>query len=128
MARFVKFSEPDARRIAKVVRASEQQKGYALIERLMQVSSTRVPSPIFAVRVYIDGGAAGSASSACTWTYRITTMSGRDLGTGLSPIKRRYSPAIYSVTPDGTVGTAFFDDKGDLQLYDANELLATVDC
>lgn len=128
MARYVKFTEPDARRIAAVVRAAEGQKNYALIERLMAVLDRRLPSQTFAVRVYIDGGVAGSATTPCTWTYRVTAMSGRDLGTGLSPIKRRFAPAVYSVTPDGTVGLAFFDDRGDLQLYDANELLATVDC
>lgn len=79
------------------------------------------PGAMFAVLVTIDGGDAGSEEANCSWTYTVTDLRGRLLGLAKSPYKRRLPQTPYTETPTDTVGQAFYDVLGVLQLYDANE-------
>lgn len=122
MSRFVKFNEDQGRRIARAVRAFEAATPDLTRDDNPNEPARMVVNPVFAVKVYKDGGASGSISTNCTWTYTVKTLSGRTLGTGKTPKARRFTLMIYPLVADGTIGTAYFDEAGVLQLLDANEL------
>ena len=127
MATTAKFSIDQARRIAATVQAHER----SIPDRTggeEPRQQLQVPHPAFMVRVTIDGGAAGSATQNCTFTYRVETLAGVVLGDNLTPLLRRFPLAVYTVTPPGSVGIAFRDEVGELNLYDANELVAWIVC
>jgi hypothetical protein len=127
MAKGVKFTPESAKRIARVVREAERMPGDQL-PALRGPRTRQPPQPLFAVRVTIDGGAAGSATTNCTWTYTVTFDSGYQLGTLMTPQRRRVPLAPYTTTPAGSWGAGFFDKDGVFVLWDANELLVYVEC
>jgi hypothetical protein len=87
----------------------------------------------FAVTVVQTGGKdAGSApvgngTTTASWTYDIYRLGGGGdpLGTDLEPTKAR-SPGRMAAG-DG-VGMAYYDDNGDIQLWDAGERPITALC
>jgi hypothetical protein len=86
------------------------------------------PQIMFAVRVTIDGGSAGSASTTCSWTYTVTMDSGYLLGEEMSPEKCRLPNVPYVTTPDDSWGAGFFDKAGVFVLWDANECPQVEEC
>lgn len=86
------------------------------------------PQQLFAVRVSVDGGAAGDATTTCTWTYTVTLDSGFELGTGMTPEKCRLPMVPYVETADETWGAGFFDKVGAFVLWDANECPVVAEC
>jgi len=95
---------------------------------LVLIGGGTSPGGSFTVKVYIDGGSSGSSSTTCSYTYTVKTLSGKIVGTALSPEKRRYESVPYTTTPDGSTGMAYFDGDGVLHLWDANELPDLIDC
>lgn len=123
----VKFTKPAAQRIARVVREWEATPGGQAPRPAPRGRATH-PQTLFAVRVTIDGGAAGSATTNCTWTYAVSLDSGYALGTGMTPKRRRFPDTPYTTTPNDTWGAGFFDKDGVFVLWDANELPETEEC
>lgn len=129
MSKYVKITTDGFRRIAKAVREVEGTRrdlnggpyDYSSNER-------RIPNQLFAVYVTRDGGSAGGGGEDCDWTYEVSTLSGRLLGTEMTPKKRRDPGMEYTETPSSTIGSAYFDEFGIFTLYDANETLAYEDC
>ena len=126
--RYVKFSVAQARRIAATVRAHEKTLKRAIPDLVQRADQRQTPNPHFAVRVYADGGQPGTATTTCSWTYRVTSLAGTHLGDAMTPDRRRIPNCPYTATPEGTVGAAYFDEAGALKLWDANELPVAVDC
>ena len=79
------------------------------------------PQQLFAVRVEIDGGSAGTVSTSCSWTYTVTSDAGFEYGTELTPARRRLPNVPYTTTPADSWGAGFFDKDGEFVLWDANE-------
>lgn len=86
------------------------------------------PGMQFAVKVTEDGGVAGSVSTNCTWTYTVKDLRGRTLATAKSPLKLRNPDTPYMSTPADSIGTAYYDEAGVLQLLDANERFDLEEC
>lgn len=127
MTTTAKFSLSAARRVMRTVRTIERTP-----RDLLGAKATRdqglIPQTLFAVRVYIDGGTAGTASTTCSWTYTVKRDSGHVFGTSMTPQRRRFPNTPYTTTPDGAWGAGFFDKTGTFVLWDANELPATEAC
>lgn len=92
----------------------------ALPEKIARDRALRAQT-LFAVRVTIDGGSAGSVSATCSYTYTAKSDAGYQFGTGLSPQRRRLTNVPYTATPANSWGAGFFDKNGDFVLWDANE-------
>lgn len=82
-------------------------------------------SAAFPVRVKKDGGVAGSmaSSTSCTFTYSLFDLAGnalKDSGgtaiTGKTPDAPRYSNCAYTAPADLTIGLAYTDENGQIQL------------
>jgi hypothetical protein len=62
------------------------------------------------VKVYMDGGAPGTKTSQCTYTYTIKTLAGGQLATALTPggteFPARTSLGAYVFAPSGSYGLA----------------------
>lgn len=121
-----KLTERAARRIFSAVRKIEGLVGAAPPQR--QQVDRHPPQILFAVRVTIDGGAAGSASTTCSWTYTVTMDSGYLLGEEMAPAKCRLPDVPYAATPAGSWGAGFFDKNGEFTLWDANECPLVEEC
>lgn len=115
---FVRFKLPTAKRILRAVGRVE--------------ASDRTPTPgggtiaqppqqLFAVRVTIDGGSAGSISADCSFTYKAVSDDGFLYGEHLTPARRRLHHVPYTTTPDNSWGAGFWDKTGTFVLWDANE-------
>lgn len=76
----------------------------------------------FPVKVTQTGGSAGDDTTPCSFTYTVKSLDGETLKTGASPVLRRTSVGAYSAPSADTYGQAFWDENGDVQLYDANEV------
>ena len=122
----VRLTERAAKRIFSAVRRIE---GMAAAPPPQRHQVDRHPPQIlFAVRVTIDGGAAGSASTTCSWTYTVTTDSGYLLGEEMQPARCRLPNVPYAATPAGSWGAGFFDKGGAFVLWDANECPLVEEC
>lgn len=86
------------------------------------------PQMLFAVRVTIDGGAAGSASADCSWTYTVKTDAGYLLGEEMTPTDCRLPLVPYVTTPNDSWGAGFFDKAGEFVLKCANECPQVGEC
>ncbi|QNN23535.1 hypothetical protein HED60_15040 [Planctomycetales bacterium ZRK34] len=77
---------------------------------------------VFAVNLTEDGGSDGDESTQASYTYTAKSLDDAfTFGTVLTPKKQR--PSVGTVTSgDGLVGLGYYDDDGDFQLYDANEV------
>lgn len=83
------------------------------------------------VKVWQDGGSTdGNATSPCDRTYTVQSLDGVELGTALSPQKKR-PPRGKLVVPEsdgpGVIGTGYFSGSS-FNLFDANETLDTEAC
>ena len=85
-------------------------------------------SPLRMVKVVKDGGVAGSASTNCTWTYTISTLSDVELETGLTPHRSRYANTIYTQAPDDSYGQAVKIDGNWVLLVAWQEIEQTSTC
>lgn len=106
--------------------ADRETEGFALC--LVRILGSRAAGEAFGVTCTIDGGAAGSASATCTYTYTVKDLYGVIIGQELTPEKRRFPEVPYTTTPDDSPGIAYYDEEGDLQLFDANELPQVEEC
>lgn len=79
-------------------------------------------SGLFAVKVTQTGGSAGDATTQCSFTYTVKTLDGTTIGTGMTPQKKRASVGAYEAPAANSYGTAFYDEDGDLVLFDPNEV------
>ncbi len=80
-----------------------------------------LPGELFPVIVayYADGAnGAGDKTHACTYTYTVNDIAGNLLGTGLVPQWGR--PTVGKMTV-ATRGTAYYEQDGDLILWQVNE-------
>lgn len=125
---FAKFTTATAGRIARAVRGVEGQRRDGRSAELHAAQPRVVPNPTFAVKCSIDGGSGGSASTTCSFTYTVTTLSGRTLGEEMTPQQRRHENVPYTTTPNEAIGVAYFDEAGTFRLWSANELPALEDC
>lgn len=78
-------------------------------------------SGFFPVRVTKTGGVTGSKTVQCTWTYTVESFSGQELGTTMTPLRRRPAKGAISEPDDDTVAIGCYVD-GTFELYDANEV------
>lgn len=74
---------------------------------------------LLVVKVTNDSGVAGSATENCTLTYTVSDRFGNTLGTGLTPHRPRYDNCEYDIPASGSAGLAYYDESGDLKLYEA---------
>ncbi|MDE2101256.1 MAG: hypothetical protein KGL39_28680, partial [Patescibacteria group bacterium] len=80
---------------------------------------------LFPVTLTQSGGSNGSQTSAATYTYIVKSISGTTLGTtGTTPIQPTWARDFGSVNT-ATHGTAYYDDSGNLVLYQADETPTT---
>ena len=87
---------------------------------IVRVENASLTGGMFAVKVYKDGGVAGSASTNCTWTYTVKDFAGTNtLATTKTPLRPRYTSCQYDLPADGSYGLAFYDSSNTLQLYEA---------
>ena len=88
-------------------------------------------SGLFPVLVRKDGGVEGSKTTRCTFTYTVWDISGKELGTGMSPMKNRTLLGRYvppTIGDFNTIGTGYYHPDGRFFLYDANEVQGTNAC
>jgi hypothetical protein len=78
---------------------------------------------LFPVDVAQVGGSAGDGTNACSFTYDVTSLDGRTLASGVSPVWAR--PAIGKMTA-ATHGDGYYDSDGEFVLYRVDEVPATV--
>ena len=83
---------------------------------------------IFPVKVTQTGGSAGNKTTQCSFTYTVETINDVQLATVQSPAKKRPSVGKMAAPASDSYGLAFYDEDGDLVLYDANETLAPNAC
>lgn len=86
---------------------------------------------VFVVKVASDGGDAGGVGTDCSLTYTVTDLSGRVLGTGVSPEQSRYPETTY--LPAGADGRSFYgiagyDENGNLLLLKIDEIADATTC
>lgn len=81
----------------------------------------------FAVKVTKDGGDAGSEDADCTFTYTVKDLAGNELGTAMTPKRPRFTHVEYAQPATDSPGLAYYDDQGDLQLYEAVEEIPETD-
>lgn len=77
----------------------------------------------FAVTLAVDGGAAGSASAECSYTYTATTLAGVQIGTGMTPHNSRARITNSPVITTASKGSVRILANGTYELWDANERL-----
>ena len=82
----------------------------------------------FNVKLEIDGGAAGSASTTCSWTYKCKTLNGKVFATTMTPRIHRIPNTPYAETPVDSIGDGFYNEAGEFELFNANERIAPEDC
>lgn len=112
--------------IWKQAALDRETEGFALC--LVRILGGRPAGEMFAVRCTIDGGSAGSAMATCSFTYTVKDLAGVVIGTSLTPELRRFSEVPYTTTPDDSPGEAYYDEEGDLKLFNANELPQVEEC
>lgn len=93
---------------------------------------------LFPVKVEKTGGSDGSKTAAATWTYTVrrddwTGASGQvsadyELGTNMSPGKRRPNGKVSFPTGSATTGWGYYNSSGTFVLWDANEVFGTGGC
>lgn len=76
---------------------------------------------LFPVLVTQSGGAAGSSSTTCSFTYTVKDLGGTQIGTGLTPARPRFANVEYETPGADSYGLAFTKADGTLQLYEAVE-------
>ncbi len=93
-----------------------------------------IVTPANSIFVYAekDGGSAGDADNTCSFTYSLyeldqaTAMTkkaeGGDAATAMEPQKRRLVKTKYTTVTGKKLAVAFYDEDGDLVLWDANEI------
>lgn len=83
-----------------------------------------VPNPysLFAVKVTQTGGSGGDDATACSFTYTVKDLNLNTIGTAMTPKKRRTAVGAYVAGGANTIGSAYVDETGALQLFDANEV------
>lgn len=85
-------------------------------------------SMLFGVKISQTGGAQGSKTSAATYTYLVTDITGEIiLGEEVSLARPRPYGRV-DVQFDNSFGTAFYDQDGHLRLWDAGEVPKIGDC
>ena len=83
---------------------------------------------LFPVTLTQSGGSNGSQTSAASYTYIVKSISGTTLGTtGTTPIQPIWARDFGLVTA-ATHGTAYYDNSGNLVLYQADEVYQTSGC
>lgn len=88
-----------------------------------------LPPALFPVQIDQTGGSAGDTTTQCSFTYTVRDLQGYQLGTGMTPLKRRPTIGKMSaVDPSYGWGVGFYDTDGTFKLWDANETLATAAC
>ncbi len=75
----------------------------------------------FPVRVTKTGGVTGSKTVQCSWTYTVESLSGQELGTVMTPLRRRPAKGAISNPAADTIAIGCYVN-GEFQLYDANEV------
>jgi hypothetical protein len=114
-------TEELVRRLKNLLKEAEKSKRDARSPSETSAPRRVLPNALFAVLCTVDGGSAGSSSTTVSFTYTVTTLSGTELGTGLSPEENRLENVPYIENPDDTLGFAYFNENGDLRLWSANE-------
>lgn len=104
------------------VRFWAQEKKTGGIEILIDIGGAH---QIFAVQVTKTAGVAGNSTTLCTYVYTVKDVSGTtELGTSKVPKKWRNTDAkrkmLFPVA--GSIGLAYYDESGTIQLFDANEV------
>ena len=65
----------------------------------------------FSCKVGKDGGSAGDEDNTCTFTYTVKTLTGDELGTEISPQKKRVEKCIYNQPGNDSYGLACYDGE-----------------
>lgn len=87
-----------------------------------------LPPAMFPVQIDQTGGSAGDATTQCSYTYTVRDLAGYQLGTGMTPLKRRPAlGAMSPVDPSYGWGVGFYDYSGTFNLWDANEVPSTAE-
>lgn len=81
------------------------------------------PARIFPVNLVSDGGDSGDETGPATWTYTVSTLSGSELGTTMSPQKR-----LPGALNAGSFGLGYYNEAGTFVLWDTNETVQTTEC
>lgn len=84
----------------------------------------KISGLLFVVNLTQTGGANGSQTTSATWTYNVTDLNGKSLGTNLSP--RR--PRALGTATAATMGMGYFDVTGVFYLAEAWETPGSGGC
>jgi hypothetical protein len=123
----VGFNRPDAMKVAKVVGDAYRQGAVTPPGHQRARSIPIKPGVIVAVTLEQDGGAEGTATTACTFTYTATYLTGEAISTtGLSP--EHSSRGEAGIMLVATRGGVYRDYDGVVHLAWANERPATSEC
>jgi len=90
---------------------------------------------MFAAYCWVDGGDSGTELVQCDLEYTVRTLGATSatdntdnfwLGSGLTPAKRR--PLLGTLVSTSGYCTCFYDEDGDLVLFDVGETLDVASC
>lgn len=90
-------------------------------------SASASPVGFFPVMLTEDGGAPGDATTACSFTYTVKTLSGTTLLSEATPEWRPQNLGALT-SGDEKVGQAYFKDDGTVSLYMAAEQIDAEAC
>jgi len=84
----------------------------------------KIPGLLFVVNLTQNSGANGTNTTAATWTYNVTDLAGKSLGTNLSPQR----PRAWGTAAAATMGMGYFDTSGVFYLAEAWETAGSGGC
>jgi hypothetical protein len=117
----VRLKSGDAQRIRRAVLAYERNARDNVADQATTLFR-RLSNPLFAVKVNVSGGDAGSDTTTCSFVYDVSNRAGVLLGEDLAPLADRFENVPYRETPEDSDGIAFYDADGALKLLWADEL------
>jgi hypothetical protein len=104
--------------------------GGATIRLSVEALLPRIPKTgLFPVLVTQTGGAAGDATTQCSFVYDVTLVTGDPFGEGMAPVKPRPEFGKMVAPATDSYGLAFVDESaGGPVLWDAGEVPAVAVC
>lgn len=84
----------------------------------------KIPGLLFVVNLTQAGGANGNKTTAATWTYNVSDLNHKSLGSNLSPQR----PRAWGTAAAATMGMGYHDTSGVFYLAEAWETAGSGGC